>query len=117
VVKAPAKATTGARPAAAPSANRTSGTVPTVDPWADDPNHQSARKIAKSLIAEFTSQYLPQVAEAISSGNKEALDLPLRQLRKVYDSRVPPEVRKAHDYLQDEITALVQEVKKSMAPP
>ncbi|HEY3449995.1 MAG TPA: hypothetical protein VGK67_26825 [Myxococcales bacterium] len=104
--------TSGAVPAVAPHAAVASAAA-AADPLAADPTHQSARRLAKALITEFASRFLPAITEAVAKGTfDQAFETQVKGMRKAYDTRVLASVREAHDYLQEELGGLLAEIRK-----
>jgi hypothetical protein len=72
--------------------------------FAADPQHRSARKLARLVVSEIKLYNEKLVAEGLAAGNLYAkLDDPIEQAITLYEHRVPKEVRAESDYLHDEL--------------
>jgi hypothetical protein len=71
---------------------------------AEDPQHKSARKLARLLVSEIKLYNEKLVAEGRVAGDLYArLKDPIDQSIALYERRVPEAVRASSDYVHDEI--------------
>ena len=71
---------------------------------ASDPQHRSARKLARLAVSEVKLYNEKLVTEGLAAGNLYAkLQDPIDQARALFERRVPADVRASFDYVHDEL--------------
>ena len=88
---------------------------PKENPYANDPKHKNAARIARVMVADLLLYHKQEVEEGIRNGdfferNKEALD----DMRSTYDSRLDEEVRNQWDYLEPAIQKLLRDKREEL---
>ncbi|MGC4118119.1 MAG: hypothetical protein QM765_26930 [Myxococcales bacterium] len=116
---APAKPSRPSSPPAAPAARIAGASTPppaaaapaAPDPLAAEASH--AQRLAKALITEFASRFLPAITDAVAKGVfDQAFETHVKGMRRAYDARVSQQVRDTHDYLGEELAGLLAEIGK-----
>jgi hypothetical protein len=69
--------------------------------------------MARVLVATFIRKHESDITATIRSGTfTKAFDPLVRELRKTYDARVPPQVAAANDYFREELEAALTAIAK-----
>lgn len=83
--------------------------APNGDPFADDREHQNARRIARVMVADLFLYHGDAVREGLRLGNvQEALEEQLGEARKTFEARVSESVRRERDYFAIEVDRLLE---------
>ena len=64
--------------------------------------------MAKVLISTFVRKHEKDIVSTLRNGTfKKAFDPIVKELRKTYDARVPPQVAATNDYFKDEFETML----------
>ena len=81
----------------------------------EDPAHQKAARLARTIIADIALYNPEEVARGVKEGNLKALlAKDLGDGRKHYQSKVAPEIQKQVDYFEVAIQGLIARKKKEL---
>ena len=75
--------------------------------------HASARQMARVLVSTFIRNRERDIVETLKSGTfRKAFEPIIRELRRSYDSRVPPHVTASNDYFREELDAAIDALSR-----
>jgi hypothetical protein len=71
--------------------------------------------MAKVLVSTFIRNHERDIIDTLRSGTfSKAFDPIVRELRKAYDGRVPPQVAASSDYFNEEMEAAIEGLRKKV---
>ncbi len=82
----------------------------------EDADIQRARRLVRTILSDILLYNPKQVEESIRNGTfKEAFSNQLKEGYKLYQARIPQEVRDKGDFFNEEIEKFLEEKKRNMA--
>ncbi len=86
-----------------------------VEEKAEDEDIKRARRLVRTILSDIALYNPKQVEEAIERGTfREAFQSQLKEGLKLYQMRIPQEVREKGDFFNEEIERFIEEKKKSL---
>jgi len=86
-----------------------------VTPDINDEMIEKAKRLARTIISDIYFYNPKKFDEAITKGTfYEIFQEELKEGLKLYESKIPPEVRKKADYFKEEIEAFIENKKKTL---
>ncbi|RME64176.1 MAG: response regulator, partial [Nitrospirae bacterium] len=110
LLKEPEKETPEVPPKEEPSITPTA--PPTTGPE-EDALAQRARRLVRTILSDIMLYHKDRAKEAALEGRfREEFASDLQEGLKLYNMRIPPEVRAQRDYFNEEIDKFIEEIKK-----